>query len=324
MTRRTLLGAVMATGVLAGCGAGPSDGVTGKDSPGGLAHPSLPTIASAASAGASMPPRRVTYGSDPSQWADLYLPVRSTVRPFPAVAVILHGGFWRTAYDASLGAPLAQDLAARGIPAWNVEYRRVGGGAGGGGGWPGTLADVAAAIDRLTGLIGSAGSDLGLMPDDLAHVVTIGHSAGGQLAVWAAARGGLPAGAPGAAGAAAVRVVGAVAQAGVLDLVGAANAGVGGTAVPDLLGGSPAAVADRYLVASPTARLPIGVPVRCVHALGDQNVPYSQSVDYVKAARAAGDDATLSTVAGDHFTLIDVTSPAWATAVGLATTLWRG
>ena len=59
--------------------------------------------------------------------------------PWPCV-VLLHGGFWRTGWDRTLMTPLALDLAARGIAAWNVEYRRVG---QAGGGWPGTLEDVA-------------------------------------------------------------------------------------------------------------------------------------------------------------------------------------
>ena len=134
----------------------------------------------------------------------------------------------------------------------------------------------------------------------------LGHSAGGQLAVWAAAQADL-----------APRVVGVVSQAGVLDLVGAANDGVGGTAVPDLLGGGPGQVPDRYAAASPLAHLPLTVPVRCVHAKADANVPYAQSVTYVDAARAKGDDTSLTTVDGDHFTLIDTGSAAWTSIVGL-------
>lgn len=264
VTRRTLLltAAVGALGTLVGCGR--SGGTSG---------------------GRGMSSARVSYGDDPSQWVDRYdvpvgVPVRAT-----AVAVV-HGGFWRSEYDASLGAPLAEDLAGRGWPAWNIEYRRV----GDGGGWPSTLDDVKAALAAVTA----------------EKIVLLGHSAGGQLAVWAASE---PTLAP--------RIAGAVSQAGVLDLVGAADDGVGGSAVPDLLGGSPSEVPDRYASASPLAHLPLAVPVRCVHAKGDLNVPYGQSETYVTAATAAGDDATLTTVDGDHFTLIDTSTPAWTSIVGL-------
>jgi acetyl esterase/lipase len=103
------------------------------------------------------------------------------------VAVLLHGGFWRARYDLRLEDPLIADLTKRGWATWNLEYRRLGPLSRGG--WPATLEDVAAGIDHL-GRIDE--------PLDLARVVAIGHSAGGQLALWAAARRDLPAGAPGA------------------------------------------------------------------------------------------------------------------------------
>ncbi len=175
------------------------------------------------------------------------------------VAVVLHGGFWRAAYDASLGRPLAMDLAARGWTAYNVEYRRV----GKGGGWPTTLQDVADALDLL--------SELDL---DLTRVVTIGHSAGGHLAAWAAGRATLPAAAPGSSPQ--VAVTGVVAQAGVLDLRTGAAHGVGGTAIADLLGGGPDEVPDRYDWADPIAQVPLAVPVVCVHGRVDDSVPLSR------------------------------------------------
>ena len=84
----------------------------------------------------------LSYGSDPSQHAQLAL--AATDAPAP-VCVVIHGGFWRARYGLDLGAPLANDLAAHGIAALNVEYRRV----GAGGGWPQSGADVAAALDAL-------------------------------------------------------------------------------------------------------------------------------------------------------------------------------
>src|SRR5206468_2192026 len=123
------------------------------------------------------------YGPDRSQLGELFLPRREGPH---GVAVVLHGGYWRARYDRSLMADVCTDLAAQGIAAWNLEYRRT----GGGGGWPETFADVAAGTDALAEL------DL---PLDLERVVAVGHSAGGHLAFWIAARPTLPRDVPGAA-----------------------------------------------------------------------------------------------------------------------------
>ena len=93
------------------------------------------------------------------------------------MVVVIHGGYWRSQYGAELGEPLARDLAAHGMAAWNLEYRR----AGNGGGWPHTFEDILAGIDQLADLAGTHALDLG-------RVVALGHSAGGHLAVWAAGR----------------------------------------------------------------------------------------------------------------------------------------
>jgi alpha-beta hydrolase superfamily lysophospholipase len=108
-----------------------------------------------------------------------------------------------------------------------------------------------------------------------------------------------------------VRVSAAVAQAGVLDLMTAARTGVGGTAIADLVGGSPEQVPERYAAADPMRALPIAAPVLCVHARADREVPFQQSVAYVAAATQAGGTATLREAAGDHFTLIQPDSPDW-------------
>ena len=233
-----------------------------------------------------------TYGTDADQYAELSWPSGDR---HPGVVVVIHGGFWRAAYDAAGGRPLAADLAARGWVAWNIEYRRV----GTGGGWPNTLQDVADAIDLL--------ADLDV---DTSQVAAVGHSAGGHLAAWAAGRAGLPAGAPGAGPRVAVTAV--IAQSGVLDLRTAALTNVGGTAVPDLLGGMPDAVPDRYSWADPIGQVPLAAPVVCVHSRIDDTVPFRQSEAYVAAARAAGANAELIEVEGDHMSHRDPASPAWA------------
>src|SRR5690606_19533627 len=143
--------------------------------------------------------------------------------------VVIHGGFWKHQYDASLGDPLARDLAARGWTALNVEYRRV----GGGGGFPETFDDVHSA--------------LGLAPAG-GPLATLGHSAGGHLATWAAARQRFDrwSGGP--------RVTHVVSQAGVLDLTAAAVDGSGSGAVVGFMGTGPDDPA--YDLADPMRHLP--------------------------------------------------------------------
>ena len=228
-------------------------------------------------------PRVVEYGDDPSQFAELTLPGGTP----EGVVVVIHGGFWRARYDLDLGRPLAASLADHGWAAYNVEYRRV----GNGGGSPTTLDDVATAIDAL--------AEQGL---DLARVITVGHSAGGHLATWAASRGRhdrWPA---------RVRVTGVVAQAGVLDLRTAYAEQLGAGAVEAFLGHAPGAADDPI---DPARQVPLDVPVHCVHATADDTVPVSQSRDYVAAARAAGARADLTEVEGDHFVVIDPHSDVW-------------
>jgi pimeloyl-ACP methyl ester carboxylesterase len=216
------------------------------------------------------------YGDDPSQVAELF----EAERPL-GIAVVLHGGFWRDRYDRHLMDALCVDLASRGWAAWNLEYRRL----GSGGGWPATCDDVAEGIERL------AGRD----------AVAIGHSAGGHLALWAAAEG---------------LVRGAVAQAGVADLVEAYRLGLSDRVAGELLSGGPEERPDAYAAASPAHRLPLGVPQLLVHGEDDAIVPVSMSREYARAASAAGDEVQLVALAGvGHFEHLDPASEAWAAVV---------
>jgi acetyl esterase/lipase len=228
-------------------------------------------------------PDRYRYGAHRWARADLHLP--DGHGPFPVV-VVLHGGYWRARYSKQVMKAACADLARRGLAAWNVEYRRLGRGQGGG--WPATLDDVAAAIDHLAQL-----DDPRL---DLAGgVAAIGHSAGGQLALWAASRAD-----------AAVPVNRVVAQAAVSNLT------VAGEPVWEFLGGTPQEVPERYDFADPMRLLPLGVPVLLVHGAEDATVPVRRSREYAAAARAAGDDVTLvEPVPGGHRIHPDPRSEAW-------------
>ena len=214
---------------------------------------------------------------------------------------MIHGGFWRARYGRKLMRPLCEDLAERGWAAWNIEYRRLGGVSGGG--WPTTFGDVACAIDHLA----EVRTDFAL---DLTRVVAIGHSAGGHLAAWAAARPRLPEGAPGWAPR--VRVTAAVAQAGVVDLKLAWDLRLSNGVVGDLLGGDPEEHPLRYRLASPAELVPLGVPVLLTHGGLDDIVPPPVSASYAEAARAAGDVVDVVELPDeDHFGHIDPANPLW-------------
>jgi len=257
------------------------------------------------------------YGRDPSQVADLYLPEGGG--PWP-VAVVIHGGYWRERYDRSLMNAVCADLARRGWAAWNLEYRRI---AGGRGGWPQTFDDVAAGIDHLAELAGAApaapteaGTDSATdraaaaatpaattTPIDIRRVVTIGHSAGGGLALWAATR-----------DRPRVPVTAAVGQAAVSDLARASRLRLSNGAADELMGGPPDRVPERYAAASPSERLPLGVPTLLVHGGRDDTVPVELSRDLHAAAVAAGDDCELVVHERDgHFEHIDPATAAWGT-----------
>ena len=212
------------------------------------------------------------YGPHPDQVVDVY-EASGTRR---AVVAVIHGGFWRARYERDLMEPLCRDLAARGYEAWNVEYRRL----GAGGGWPATFEDVRAAV-------ADAGSPF----------VTVGHSAGGHLALWLAAERGATL---------------AVAQAGVVDLNEAWRLGLSANVTAELLGGSPRDVPERYAAASPAARLPLGVAQLLVHGRRDDTVPVEMSRAYAQRAREAGDDVELVETDEGHFECLDPSSASWA------------
>jgi acetyl esterase/lipase len=243
------------------------------------------------------------YGSDRSQLGELHLPRGAGPHP---VIVLIHGGSWRKKYGRAVMRAVAAALVQRAYAVWNIEYRRV----GNGGGWPQTFADVAAAIDLLDGLHPSL---------DLDRVDVLGHSAGGHLALWAAGRETLPAGAPGAlAGRPRVPIRRAISLAGVCDLTGGYRDWNGG-AVRALMGGSPERVPDRYELADPLRRVPLALPVLLVHGVRDETVSVRLSRDYAAAARAAGGDVQLVEIegaAGAHRAFVDPDARAWEPVLG--------
>lgn len=250
--------------------------------------------------------QRHRYGTRGSQTAELRLPSHLN-GPLP-VAVTLHGGYWQARHSRRMSRPVAADLARRGWATWNLEYRRIGRRQGGG--WPTTFEDVAAGIDRL--------ADLGDERLDLDRVVAIGHSAGGLLALWAAARPGLPSGAPGAQPR--VRMGAAAALGAVTDLEASTQLTRPGQPVHALMGGSPDQVPERYEVANPRRRLPLEVPLLLVHGDADEVVPITRTREFAATAREAGDQVdVVEFPGGSHMAVADTRTAGWE-----ATVSWLG
>ena len=216
---------------------------------------------------------RLAYGPEPLQFGDLRLPEAEA----PPLAVVIHGGYWKANYNLIHTGHMSRALTEQGVATWNVEYRSVG---DPGGGWPGTGNDVARAVELVAEL-----------PVDQTRVVLVGHSAGGQLALWAAKRAQLP----------------VVALAPVSDVRESAT-----RTGPD---GAPARfmAAEHFAEGSPLELLPLGVQQIVIHGTEDDGVPYAMSERYVEAA---GGEAELVTLEGTgHFEPIDPLAPVFAQTV---------
>jgi len=218
---------------------------------------------------------RIAYGPEPLQFGDLRLPAGAGSFP---LALVLHGGYWQATYNLIHTGPLAIELTGAGIATWNLEYRSIG---VPGGEWPGPREDLELALAEFERL-------------PFAHdgrTVLVGHSAGGQLAFWAAKRSDLP----------------VVALAPVSDVRDAVERR-GPTSAPARF-----MAPEHFADGSPLELLPLGVSQIVVHGTADDSVPYSMSERYVAAADG---EAELVTLQGTgHFELIDPQAPQFAETV---------
>ena len=212
---------------------------------------------------------RVAYGSGPLQFGDLRVPTGAG--PFP-LAVVLHGGYWQSTYNLIHTGHMCIALAEEGIASWNLEYRRVGDPSGE---WPAAGEDVGLAL-----------SQLGELPfEHDGQTVVVGHSAGGQLALWAARRTGLP----------------VVALAPVSDVRDSVERRGPGSAPARFM------APEHFADGSPVELVPLGVPQIVIHGTADDSVPFEMSERY---AEAAGGEAELVVLEGTgHFELIDPQVP---------------
>jgi acetyl esterase/lipase len=265
--------------------------------------PRLMTPQDLTSVPAQAPDRRVIYGADANQFAELRVTGGAGLHP---VVVLVHGGCFKTYGSFADLAPVGDVLKGRGIATLNVEYRRVD---QAGGGWPNTYLDVGHAVDHVRSLAKEHRLDL-------SRVVIVGHSAGGHLAMWAAARSRVPRGS-------ALYMANPLAVRGVVDLAGpldlAANiAGYEGLCrdrvITNLMGGAPASVPEHYAEASPIKLLPLCVPQVVLLVEYEEYVPLPLARAYVQAAERAGDRARMILIPGvGHFEIASPRAAIWPT-----------
>ena len=230
-----------------------------------------------------LPDAVVRYAAHDDGLVDVHVPATG---PAPAPLVVLvHGGFWKQAYDRRHTRPVAGALAAEGFVVATPEYRRV----GAGGGWPTTACDVDEAVGAIPALLAGIGVPV-------TGLTVVGHSAGGHLALWLASR-----------HHSVDRVVG---LAPVADLRAAARQGLGGNATQALLGGEPEEQKVRYDAADPRVLLAErpSCEIRIVHGTDDDTVPASLSQGLAEAHPFI--DLRVVEGAG-HFDVVDPTSDAW-------------
>ena len=251
------------------------------------------------------PTARISYGPAPQQFAELRVPEGKG--PFPVV-VVIHGGCWVQFADTSYTAPLASALTREGWATWNLEYRRA---HEAGGAWPGTFQDVGRGVDALR----ASAAPYHL---DLNRVAVLGHSAGGQLALWAGGRRRVPSDSP-IYEANPLPLRGVVSLAGIADMRVYAERGPQGCAAGGLLvmGGTAAQEPAHYAAASPVELLPLGLPQVLVWGEEDNIVPERLFEVYEASARKAGDAVEVIRISQiGHHELCDPNPPAFPKITG--------
>lgn len=261
----------------------------------------------------SVATKKLAYGAGPDQFGELWMPDG----PGPhQVVVLIHGGCWlEDLPGVELMAYMAEDLRRGGFAVWNLEYRRL---SHPGAGYPGTFLDIANGMDYLRRI-----ADADKL--DLSHVIIIGHSAGGHLGLWAAARARIKPASP-LYGDNPLAVKAVITLAGINDLAAYRDHGPSACGGPDtidrLIDAQGRTGQDIYADTSPAALLPLGVEQVIVSGSLDPIVPAPFGSDYGAAAKTAGDRVTIQEIANaGHFDLIDPRSDAWKQIKGVLQSL---
>jgi acetyl esterase/lipase len=280
--------------------AGPSHPVEGLDWPDLLSRPHAKAQA------------HFSYGPSPAQVVDLWLPQDKGPHP---VVVLIHGGCWIKAYAGRNDMDYAAEaLRQRGIAVWNIEYRGID---EPGGGYPGTFQDVGAAVD----LLAVEGPKHGLKLD---NVIALGHSAGGHLALWAAARPQIGGSSPLHA-AHPLAIASAVSLGGLGDLetLARTKACGGSDTVARLVGPPSAQHPDVYADTSPLRLEPFPARQILIHGAADTLAPPDPfGVAYRDGAKRRGGHAELQIIPGaNHIDLIAPGTRAWSEIEALTSDL---
>lgn len=236
------------------------------------------------------PTATIKYGKSSQNFGNLRLPNKPG--PYP-VAIIIHGGCWVTKFaNISNTEAIADALRDSGFATWNIEYRAAN---EKGGGFPGTFLDIANATDYLRKLAPK-------YQLDLQHVVAIGHSSGGHLALWLAGRDKLSSSSslylknP-------LTLNGVITLGGVPDLEIArvpAEKVCGSDVIGQLLGNT--ITKQRYAETSPIDMLPLSAPQIFISGELDTIVPTAIDQPYMQKASQIKDAVKLINVpyAGHH------------------------
>ena len=245
------------------------------------------------------PDCRYAYGTHGQQFGELTLP--SAAPPHPVI-ILIHGGGYREIYNIGPLGTVVAALAEAGFAVWNIEYRRY----GNGGDYPQMFLDVGAAADYLPQIAQAQDLDLG-------RVISVGHSAGGHLALWLAGRHKIAATSPLFASDP-LSIHGVLALAPLADVSAGSVGELSSDALLAVMGGTARTAPEAYRNGCPGQLLPLGARQRIIVGSEDKAM-LANARRYTVAAGDAGDEAALQVIAGaGHFEIVAVETAAWAEA----------
>lgn len=224
----------------------------------------------------ALPARTEVTGPLATDIYDVWEPEAGRARGL--TVALIHGGYWRAAYDRTYLAPLAAGLADDGFHVANLEYSRIGMPRGG---WPGTGQTVRERLDAVR-------ADEHL-PD---RVVAVGHSAGGHLALWLGSQGRTP------------WLVGVVGLAPAADLAALHRLGVSDDVAELLVGCPPSTCPEVWAEADPAVQH-LDVPAVVLVGGRDDDLPADVVQGWVDRRMPPEVVRVHHLAEADHFDLVD-------------------